>query len=152
MKESEEALQFFDAGGRLSPLSDRDAVVSRDCMNLAIAGRNLYMARRGVGAEAALQWLASAAAAVQRPGFVDYERGCRQRVSFRTLVLYGDQLREVGRLQDAAVPLRAALAIAQRDQAEGRGAALEEATACVAEAEQALRHVAELLEPPAPAT
>ena len=152
MKESEEALRFFDAGGRLSPLSDRDAVVGRYCMCLAIAGRNLYMARRGAGAEGALQCLASAAAAVQRPGFLDYERGCRQRVSFRTLVLYGEQLREVGRLQDAAGPLRAALQIAQRDQAEARGAALEEASACVAEAEQALRHVAQLLEPAAAAT
>jgi hypothetical protein len=152
VKESEEALQFFDAGGSVSPLSDRDAVVGRYCMCLAIAGRNLYMARKGAGDQAALRWLASAAAAVQRPGFLEYERDCRQRVSFRTLCLYGDQLREAGRLQDAEGVLRAALGIAQRDQSEARGAALQEATACVAEAERALAFVAHLLEHPAPAT
>ena len=152
MKESEEALSFFDAGGKTSPLSDREAVLGRYCMVLAISGRNLFMARRGAGDPAALTWLGSAAAAVQRPGFLEYERECRQRVSYRTLQLYADQLREEGRLQESAATLRAALDIARRDQAEARGDALQEASACVAEAEGKLGLVTQMLEGPAPST
>ena len=54
VKESEEALAFFDAGGKVSPLSDSDAVVNRYCMVLAISGRNLFMARKGAGDPGAL--------------------------------------------------------------------------------------------------
>ena len=151
MKESEQALQFFDAGGKVSPLSDRDAVVGRYCMCLAIAGRNLFMARKGACDPGALAWLASAAAAVQRPGFEAYERDCRQRVSFRTLTLYAEELRQAGRLQDCAAALRSALATAQRDRADATGQALAEADKCVAEAEGALGLVTHMLANPATA-
>lgn len=150
MKESEEALAFFDAGGRVSPLSDSDAVANRYCMVLAISGRNLFMARKGAGDPGALKWLGSAAAAVQRPGFLEYERDCRQRVSFRTMKLYADQLCEAGRLTESADVLRAALEM--RDRAEAQGAALQDASACVAEAEGALGQVTQLLANPAAAT
>lgn len=117
-------------------------------MCLAIAGRNLFMARKGAGDAGALKWLAVAAAAVQRPGFEAYEADCRQRLSCRTLCLYGDQLRAAGRLQEALAPLRAALGVAQRHLAEARGAAVKEAEAGVAEAEGMLGHVTFLLENP----
>jgi hypothetical protein len=152
VKESEEALAFFDAGGKVSPLSDSDAVVNRYCMVLAISGRNLFMARKGAGDPGALKWLGSAAAAVQRPGFLEYERDCRQRVSFRTMKLYADQLCEAGRLTESTDVLRAALEIAMRDRAEAQGAALQDASACVAEAEGALGQVTQLLANPAAAT
>jgi hypothetical protein len=129
--EADEGLRYYEGGGAVSPVSQRERYIAMYAYLLASAARNLGTAHSAAGdAAGAERHLARAAAATTRPGFEAFERECtpprssgaavQACLAFDAPLLHCDALRACGRLAEAVAPLRAAATLARQRLAAAR--------------------------------